>query len=260
MSPNDGERLPPPHFEAAGSDAELRKAYVVGQVESRRRSADDLMNQARQLLQAPSEIANELDAEELARRSLKLYRSALDWAEDTDLEDEAHQAMDDAGRWVCETFGCHLERSGDEYFRTCPVDLGHNRIGFSIGGRAARRICSLCGEDVSECEHLPHTSYLVPGGPADLGWCRVCLEEECEHNPEARYSASVVSRIVELEIEEISLVSRPAHPEARIHRLSVDSAELREALGPDFVPGMEVRCHKCLDPCGGLIRHNLPHG
>ncbi len=260
MTPDDGGQLPPPQFEAAGSDAELRKAYVAKQVESRRCAADELMDQARQLLQSRPEVANEPEAEELARWSLNLYRSALDWAEDTDLEDDAHQAMDDAGRWVCETFGCHLERSGDEYFRTCPVDLGHNRIGFSIGGRAARRICSLCGEDVSECEHLPHTTYLVPGGPADLGWCRVCLKEECDHSPDTRYPASVISRIAEMEVDEVSLVSRPAHPEARIHRMSVDPAELREALGPDFVPGMEVRCHKCLDPCGGLIRHNLPHG
>lgn len=259
MTTDRDQAPPPPRFEVAGSDADLRKAHVVEQVDSRRRAADDLMDQARGLSKSEPEAPIGLRAEELARRALQLYRGALDWAEDTDLEDGAHRALDDAGRWVSETFGCHLERSGDKYFRTCPVDLAHNRLGLSIGGRSARRICSLCGGDVSECEHLKGTAYLVPGGPADLGWCRVCNEEECEHSPDTHYRASVVSRITDIDMVEVSLVSKPANPEARFQRMSVDSDELRIALGPDFEPGMEVRCHKCLEPCEGLIRHNFPH-
>ena len=61
-------------------------------------------------------------------------------------------------------------------YQTCPVALAHNRIGMSIGG-TAKRLCSLCGDDLSECEHTPGTSYLVPGGVSSLGWCRVCLQE-----------------------------------------------------------------------------------
>jgi hypothetical protein len=68
--------------------------------------------------------------------------------------------MDQAGAWVRETFGCQLTRSGTRYSQTCPVALAHNRIGMSIGG-TARRLCSLCGDDLSECEHIPGISYLV---------------------------------------------------------------------------------------------------
>ena len=128
-----------------------------------------------------------------------------------------------------------------------------------MGGYAAQRICSLCGDDVSECEHLPGTAYLVPGGPDDLGWCRVCCQEVCQHEPSKTYRVSVVARLREVKINEVSLVSKPAHPEARIQSISVPSSDLQEELGPGFKPGMEVSCDRCLSACEGLIKHDLPH-
>jgi hypothetical protein len=92
----------------------------------------------------------------------------LNWAEDGPREAEAHTRLDEAGRWVRATFGCMLEQDGTAYFVSCPVRLGHVRVGLSIGG-TAHRICSLCGEDVSECEHQRGVAYLVPGGVTDLG-------------------------------------------------------------------------------------------
>ncbi len=134
-----------------------------------------------------------------------------------DLEGDAHRRLDAAGRWVRRTFGCHLEEHGTQYAQTCPVALGHNRIGLSVGGRAAKRLCSLCGFDVSECEHLPGIAYLVPGGADALGWCRVCSRPECEnHVPTETYRASLVSIIQEIDLDEVSIVTKPAHPEARI--------------------------------------------
>lgn len=225
---------------------------------SRRWQADLLMSHARASRGTKREGPRE--AERDAREALKLYRASLDWAEDTDLEDEAHRMMDDAGRWVHETFGCHVERVGHEYRQVCPVALGHNRIGLSIGGHAAVRVCSLCGEDISECEHLPRSAYLVPGGPEDLGWCRVCLKETCDHDRNTTYRVSVVAIIRELDLHEVSIVSKPAHPEARIHSISISHADLKAELGPEFEPGIDVSCDRCLTQCEGLIKHDFEHG
>lgn len=134
------------------------------QIEAALSDGQELLDRSRTLLAHPSGDATEAQA--LARQALHRFRSALDWAEDTDREDEAHQAMDTAGQWTCETFGCELEYAKGSYYRTCPVDLGHNRLGFSVGG-ISTRICSLCDLDFSECEHdpsrrVPHTRQQQP--------------------------------------------------------------------------------------------------
>jgi hypothetical protein len=246
----------PADIAAAGSDEDLRTAHRLEQILSRRTAGERLMKQAREDL--PTRSAS---AEQHARQALAAFRGSLDWAEDTEHEEEAHRLLDAAGAAVRRTFGCHLDRDGTQYQQTCPVALGHNRIGMSIGGRAAKRVCSLCGLDVSECEHLPGTAYLVPGGPSDLGWCRVCCKAECAHNPTETYRASLVSIIQEMELHEVSIVTKPAHPEARFHAVSVSVDDLREVLGDDFEPGMDVSCDRCLSECEGLIRHpEMPHG
>jgi hypothetical protein len=99
---------------------------------------------------------------------------------------------------------------------------------------------------------------MVPGGPSALGWCRVCGEEDCEeHRPDRRYRVAVTSRIQDVEVDEISLVGKPAMPEARIFQRKIPISDLQAALGDRFAPGMEVSCDKCLSPCGGLTKHEM---
>ncbi len=108
---------------------------------------------------------------------------------------------------------------------------------------------------------MPRTAYMVPGGDTGLGWCRVCTSSEgCDHLPDQQYRAGVTAIIRKMDLAEVSLVSKPAHPEARIADMSVDTADLQDALGPKFRPGMPVSCDKCLQKCPGLFRPDLPHG
>ncbi|MGC2206910.1 MAG: hypothetical protein WA724_03535 [Candidatus Dormiibacterota bacterium] len=241
-------------FPASGSDADLRDAHRRQQVAERRDSAQTLLATAQALVVGDVDEEARERAEGDARAAFGFFAASLDWAEDTAEEDEAHRLMDSAGEWVRRTFGCNLERSGTEYRQTCPVALAHNRLGFSIGGYATR-ICSLCGNDLSECEHEPGTAYMVPGGPEPLGWCRVCLNDTCEHRASKTYRVSVVATLRDVRTEEISLVHKPAQPEARILALSVTASDLRELLGNEFVPGIEVSCDRCLLQCGGLVKH-----
>jgi hypothetical protein len=202
-------------FQAAGTDDDLSETYCLVQVASRRASGDELLRRARAMAGSTHTGARRR-AERDARRALLHYARSLDWAEESDEEEAAHRVMDAAGTWVRQTFGCHLDRRGDRYRQVCPVALAHNRIGLSVGG-AATRFCSLCGFDLSECDHLPETAYLVPGGSSELGWCRVCTEASCDHDASQLYRASVVAIIKEMDLQEVSIVGKPAHPRSTDH-------------------------------------------
>jgi hypothetical protein len=51
---------------------------------------------------------------------------------------------------------------------------------------------------------------------------------------------------------EVSLVARPAHPDARLQSVSVATADVRASLGARFRTGMPVSCDRCLSSCDGV--------
>lgn len=243
-------------FADAGSDDDLRAEFQRDRWSRRREAARAELGRSRDLLAEGDRSAAEITA----RKALETFRSALNWAEFGPDEDTAHSELDQAGRWVRETFGCRLTRDGMQYEQTCPVALAHNRIGLSVGG-AATRVCSICGEDLSECPHMRGRAYLVPGGVGELGWCRVCgSHERCEHVPGEEYRASVISIITQMDLEEVAFVSRPAHPDARLSSVPIPHEDLIKALGSMFIPGMDVSCDRCIMECDGFFRPSIPHG
>ncbi len=162
------------------------------------------------------------------REALIEYRSAMDWFEagSADAEFETvHAEMHACGATLRREFGCNLQLQNGQYFITCPVDLAHDRYGFSIAARASRIECSICGLATSECSHIRGRQY---------------DDDVCVHI------------VMDYEVSEVSVVGRPSVPDARVHSQSVDLAKLSEALGPDFKAGMPVSCDKCLDVCSGI--------
>jgi hypothetical protein len=163
----------------------------------------------------------------------------MNWLEDGTHFDRAHSTLDNAGVLARKYFpeGCALEYSDGTYWMSCPVALAHNRIGMSVGVVIRAAECSICGSDPEDCPHIRGRTY---NG-------RMC-----------------VLRITDAEILEILLVGRPAMPDARIHRITVDQADLHAALGSDFRRGIPVTCDRCLEACTGVPRpfesverHNL---
>jgi hypothetical protein len=214
-----------------------------------REEAAQKVREARERLHMDSAEANVA-----ARSALWAAASALNWLEDTELQEKAHSELDAYGRWtrVNVPEGCHLEWDGNHYHRTCPVDLSHTRVGFSVNV-VGKRSCSLCYEDISECPHMPGYLYRVPGGVTARGTCRVCVRQDCTEHPAGQYfDAEPIAVITEGEIDEISLVGRPRQPDARIHSQFVSTTELCDLLRDQFQPGMPVSCDKCLTGCGGL--------
>jgi hypothetical protein len=163
------------------------------------------------------------------RDALATLRSAMNWLEDTNYFETAHEALDRAGSLARAAFphGCVLPYRDSSYYMECPVALAHNRVGMSIGFVAQAVECSICGRDPDECPHI--TGRLYDG-------------ERC------------VREITQGDLLDVSLVARPEQPDARIMRMSVDMSDLRESLGEEFVPGSPVTCDRCLSPCDGVAR------
>ncbi|MGL5827423.1 MAG: hypothetical protein ACRCYU_21835 [Nocardioides sp.] len=85
------------------------------------------------------------------------------------------------------------------------------------------------------------------------------MEQNCtEHRAHLQYPARPGSIVTEMQLDEISLVARPAQPDARIQRQDVSIKFLKARLGEAFTPGMKVICDRCLSECGGLIQLEGP--
>src|ERR1700694_59552 len=222
----------------------------------------EIREQARLAFEASKTELDLKEAERLARSALALAYSALNWLEDTRFEDEVHEELHYMGRLTRDRFsaGCTFVWTGSQYEHRCPVALAHNRFGVSPGVVVGKRECSICVDDVSECPHVRSRTYQVPGGPGPTGYCPVCHQKECEHTPDVTYEvrpASIIREIIRL--DEVSFVSRPVNPKARLIAIPVNGEELRRSLGPRFRYGVDtVHCSQCRLPCPGFSR--LPGG
>lgn len=154
-------------------------------------------------------------------------RSAMDWLEDTDRFETAHRVLDEIGK-LTRTHApsaCSLEEDEGQYFQTCPVSLAHSRVGLSPGLVVEEMKCSICSLDPRDCAHISGEAY----------------------------DGVEAHRIItKARILEVNLVARPAQPDARLTRVSVTEAELREALGRTVDPGTIVTCDRCLSTCEGV--------
>jgi hypothetical protein len=195
------------------------------------------------------------------REAIRLMASAMNWLEDTDDFDRAHNDLHAYGRFAREHFpeDCALrwDENDNTYSHICPVAVAHKRFGFSPEMVIKRHLCSLCGDDASECPHLPSQLYRVRGGPGSSpsGRCRVCIESVCDHDPETTYLVTQVRIVDKIErMDAVAMVARPVQPDARLSAVPIDTQSLVEHLGPGFAPGMRVQCSQCLESCGGFTR------
>jgi hypothetical protein len=231
----------------AGDDAALRLAFVGSSIQARRKLARRHLQNAMRLA---SRARDSAEAE--ARMACDLSARAFWWAEDTPMEDAQHALMHEIGRYTRTTFGCQIPFENGSYSHRCPIRIAHKRMGASVG-YIATPICSICGEDLSECPHRQGRTYWVRGGVGPSGHCPVCLgESECGHKSDRLYRVGVARLITQAELREVSWVDRPAQPEARLTALPIDNGNLQYAFGPKFAIGMPLSCDFCLNACDGI--------
>jgi hypothetical protein len=177
-------------------------------------------------------VADRPDDNDLATltRAAELLRGVMDATEEGAAFEKAHGLLDNVGSLINEHFAdkyCCLAYENSGYYRVCPVDLAHLRMGLSIGFSTRRAECSICGQDPEECEHVRGFTY---------------------------DGATCYRRVVEADVHEVSLVDRPAQPEARITSWPVAISDLRQAFPDEFKPGVRIACNKCAAGCPGLTR------
>ena len=189
--------------------------------------------------------------EEVARLSLARAVDAFNFLEDSYLSGLAHRHAHEVAALTSGLFGCAYEYREGVYWDVCPMSLMHQRWGMSMGFTATR-LCSICGKDLDTCPHLLGTRYQVTVEWTDEGRCNVCGTSECPHQVGQSVGAYPHPTMADGTIHEVSMVSRPRDPLARLTALEMPMDFLTQALGQEPA-GQEIACYRCLHPCSGFV-------
>lgn len=181
------------------------------------------------------------------RASEKAAVNALNYLEDTDRAQETHEAIHRAAFMRSGLFGCPITYVDGQFWWDCTVSMSHIRMGMSAG-ITSDFYCSVCDEKMEDCDHVMGSVYPIVAQKDDDGSCVVCGLLSCMHKQGETYpvTASGIGR--EIEAHEVSMVSRPRYPLARIIKMT---REVPERYRPYAEAGV-LDCDGCLGPCEGL--------
>ena len=188
-----------------------------------------------------------MPGEQSARLALQLAVDGFNYLEDSPLEGEAHDLLHACGALVGGVYGCYVLHEGGIWWDVCPTQLAHVRLGFSPGFTATW-VCTICGQDVSECPHMRACAYPVVAAVGEE--CNICSDSSCELHEEGE-TYLVYPRLTPRDavIEEVSLVPRPRDPMARISAIQFTPSD----WGFHADPGEKIRCHRCVLGCQGFV-------
>lgn len=198
---------------------------------------------------------NPLPGDRHARAALRAAVDALNYLEDTDLAAAAHLLIHQAGELVGGLYGCRLEHDRGTWLRTCLVVTSHLRVGNSAGF-TARRVCSVCGGDMSDpeqCVHLPGRRYRDEVHTTEAGGCSLCGLLDCDHEAGSPYEMAARPVVTDLELHEVSLVPRPRDPLCRCDAIEISPDRMRRELGRRPMADEELVCYECIGACSGFV-------
>ncbi|MFJ8745851.1 hypothetical protein ACIRL2_41645 [Embleya sp. NPDC127516] len=190
------------------------------------------------------------ELEALARTSLARAVDAYNFLEDDELSELAHQHAHNVAALAGGLFGCSIEFSDDTYWDVCKLTLMHDRCGMSAGFTSTC-ICSLCAQDIDTCQHLLDVGYDITVRHDVDGLCNICGQLNCLHIEGEIASVFPQPVTSDLQLHEVSLVSRPRDPLARFTKLELSKDVLLQELGEDLHDRV-ICCYRCLHPCGGF--------
>ncbi|WP_156096033.1 hypothetical protein [Methanobacterium sp. SMA-27] len=216
----------------------------------REKKAQESMIIARKLISDSKNAIKNNDMEEaenLLRNSLVKIREAFLFTDEKKYQDKLYNV----GLKIRNIFGCPLEFIDGHYNQTCPVELSNSTWGFSIGG-SSKTICSICGENTLECQHINGEIYdeVLAQNLTDV--CNICGKKECYHELGKAYNhVEAFSIILELHPDHVSLVERPADPLCSIMSHSIPKTDILKGLNKTdkekFVYGKSIiQCDHCL--------------
>jgi len=212
-----------------------------------------LLARASSSLAAPKpQGATDLRAlEKRARAALDTAVDAFDHLEDTNLASDAHALAHTIAELVAGLFGCWAERENGRWFDVCRLSLMHLRVGMSAGF-SGRRHCSICGCDLTLCDHMPGVAYPVVAGRKPDGRCTICDSDICHtHTPGVTYPAVPHAITRQADLHEISAVARPRDPLARHNAIEIPPYAVTSLPNHDAA-NASLRCEQCMAPCTGF--------
>lgn len=186
------------------------------------------------------------------KKSVSSAMDALNYLEDHELVEEAHQAIHRAGSVRRGLFGCPIVLRDDEFWSECPINLSHLRMGVSAG-LVSDFECSICGELVEDCDHQMGEFYPKIAERAVDGKCSLCGATDCEHPVGETVLVQAYANARNIKAGEISFVARPRYPLARLVQESKDLG----AMGDDprvryAAQHGDLNCDADFGPCKGF--------
>lgn len=181
------------------------------------------------------------------RRSEKAAVNALNYLEDTDKAEEAHEAIHRAAFVRSGLFGCPITYQDEQFWSDCSINMSHLRIGMSVG-ITSDFFCSICDEKAEDCDHVMGETYPVVAKTDERGLCMICSLPNCLHDEGASYPVTAQGIGREILAHEVSMVSRPRYPLARITKMTWEVPERYRKHG---IAGV-LSCDACLGPCDGF--------
>jgi hypothetical protein len=186
------------------------------------------------------------------RQSESSAVAALNFLEDHELAEAAHEAIHRAAFVRRGLYGCPIVRRDDELWTDCSINLSHLRAGMSAG-LVSDFECSICGRLVEDCDHQMGAAYDKVAARDEAGKCTICDSTDCEHVVGSAYPTVAHANARNVLAKEASMVPRPRYPQARMIETTVDRGDIGDDLR--ILQALEhggLNCDACLGPCKGF--------
>lgn len=205
------------------------------------------------------EFASDLDRSMLdavephIRQSEAAAVAALNYLEDHELAETAHEAIHRAAFLRRGLYGCPIVLREDGSFWTdCSINMSHLRVGMSAE-LVSDFECSICGKLVEDCDHIMGEVYDKAATKDRGDHCSICEGIDCAHEVGNSYPAVAYANACNVAMEASAMVPRPRYPQARIvaHTFDMGVAGDDEQVKLAATSG-HLNCDACLGPCKGF--------
>ncbi|PUB20191.1 hypothetical protein C8K30_11716 [Promicromonospora sp. AC04] len=231
--------MPMVHAPLVGSSFEVRRA-----IQNKKRSAWNTFRNA-------IDSATRDEIEPHIRRSESAAVAALNYLEDHELADVAHNAIHRSAFIRRGLFGCPITLRDDALWTECAFEMSHIRLGLSAG-LLSEFECSVCGQPVEDCDHTMGETYDKVVVQDEAGKCSHCGSTDCEHAVGAVYPIRAYADARIVRTHEVSIVNRPRYPQSRFTAVTIEQSQLGDARFRVAAQLGRLNCDQCLGPCGGF--------
>lgn len=192
-----------------------------------------------------------LPGEENAREALRHSANAFRDLAQTKFEATAHRRLHQCAEFVGGLYGCWMRWDPKDrlWYDSCTLVHAHNPYGLSVGFTSTR-LCSVCRQDISECDHIGSQSYQVIAERYEevgVSKCSVCHEGLCDHVVGTSHVVTQTQVMRDAVMHEVTITPSPREPRARFTEM-----EMKPQPQPPGTSHDRLRCLRCLAGCDGL--------